>query len=80
MRGCQRSAARYRPLRPILPIVTTSKGDKPYLSRKFMTVGFVDVVDQDGELLAELRPMGGHGSYVRRLGRRNSDNDERCRR
>src|SRR4029077_2500647 len=31
------------------------------------TVGLVDVVDQGRETLIELRPMGGHWSYVRRL-------------
>ena len=41
-------------------------------------IGLVDVVDQGGEVLTELRPMGGHGSCVRRLGRRNSGYDERC--
>ena len=42
------------------------------------TVGLVDVVDQGRETLTELRPMTGHGSYVRRLDRHHSRNGERC--
>ena len=41
-------------------------------------VGLVDVVDQGRETLTELRPMTGHGSYVRRLDRHHSRNGERC--
>ena len=44
------------------------------------TVGLVDVVDQGLETLTELRPMTGHGSYVRRLDRHHSRNGERCSR
>ena len=43
-------------------------------------VGFVDVVDQGGEVLTGFRPMGGRGSYVRRLDRDCSGNGERCSR
>src|SRR5580704_3422148 len=41
-------------------------------------VRLVDVVDQGGEALTELRPMAGHGSYVRRLDRCRSGNGECC--
>lgn len=41
-------------------------------------VGLVEIVGQCGEVLAELRPMAGRGSDVRRLDRRHSGKRERC--
>src|SRR5882724_1478172 len=40
-------------------------------------VGLVDVIDQGGAIRAELCPMAGYGSYIRRLGRRRPGNRER---